>query len=99
MTFEKQDRAFAVTGVAIVVAVRELSPGFAQVARSDWLTAQHTEGFQAGRPAIHQYESHVAPPGERGDAQCIRLTALLWIGDCRFVKREHRHDVSPAVTG
>jgi hypothetical protein len=48
--------------VAIVIAVDELRPDFSQVACSDWLSAHHTGGLRAGRPAIHQDESHVASP-------------------------------------
>jgi hypothetical protein len=45
-----------------MIAVGEPRPDFSQIARPDWLTAQHTERLRAWRPAIHQYESHVAPP-------------------------------------
>ena len=33
---------FAVVGVAIMIAVGEPRPDFSQIARPDWLTAQHT---------------------------------------------------------
>ena len=62
MIFENQDRAFAVIGVAIKIAVGEPRPDLSQIVRSDRLTAQNTERSRARRPAIHQYESHVAPP-------------------------------------
>jgi hypothetical protein len=54
-----------VVGVAILIAVGEARPDFSQIARRDWLTAQHTERLRAGRPAIHQHESHVAPPNAK----------------------------------
>ena len=65
MIFERQDGAFAVIGVAIMIAVGELRPDFSQIARPDWLAAQHTERLRTGRSAIHQYESHVAPPNAK----------------------------------
>ena len=60
MIFENQDGAFAVIGVAIMIAVGEPRTDLSQIVRPDWLTAQHTESLRTGRPAIHQYESHVA---------------------------------------
>ena len=65
MMFEIQHGASAVIGVAIMIAVGEPRPDFSQIARPDWLAAQHTERLRAGRPAIHQYESHVAPPNAK----------------------------------
>jgi hypothetical protein len=65
LTFEKQDGAFAVICVAIVIAVDEVRPDFSQVACPDWLTALRTEGLRAGRPFIHHDESHVAPPNAK----------------------------------
>ena len=62
MIFNSQDGAFAVFGVAFIIAVGEPRLDFSQIARPDRLTAQHAEGLRAGRPAIHQDESHVAPP-------------------------------------
>ena len=61
MIFENLDGASAVIGVAIMITVGEPGPDFSQIARPDRLTAQYTESLRAGRPAIHQYESHVAP--------------------------------------
>jgi hypothetical protein len=63
--FNKRDRAFAMIGVAILIAVGELRPDFSQIARSDRLIAHHTERSRAGRPPVHQYESHVAPPNAK----------------------------------
>jgi hypothetical protein len=63
--FNKRDRAFAMIGVAILIAVGELRPDFSQIARSDRLIAHHTERLRAGRPPVHQYESHVAPPNAK----------------------------------
>ena len=51
--------------VAILVAVNEVRPDFSQIARSDWPIALHTEGLWTGRSAIHQDESHVAPPNAK----------------------------------
>ena len=65
MIFEKLGSACAVIGVAIMIAVGELRSDFSEVTCPDWLAAQHTDGFLAGRPAIHQYESHVAPPNAK----------------------------------
>ena len=33
-----------------MVAIGELCPDFSQIARSDWLTAQHTDRLRAGVP-------------------------------------------------
>jgi hypothetical protein len=63
MIFENQDGLFAVIRVAIVIAVGKPCPDFSQIARPDWLTAQHTERLRAGRPAIHQDESDGVVPG------------------------------------
>jgi hypothetical protein len=65
MTFENHEGAFAVLGIAIMTAVGEPRPDFPQIARHDRLTAQDTAGLSAGRPAIYQYESHVAPPNAK----------------------------------
>jgi hypothetical protein len=48
--------------VAILIAVDEVCSEFSQVVRSDRLIAHHTQGPRAGRPPIHQNESHVTPP-------------------------------------
>ena len=65
MYFENQHGAFAVIGVAIMIAVGEPRSDFSQIARPDRLMAPHTERLRAGRPAIDQYESHVAPPNAK----------------------------------
>jgi hypothetical protein len=75
---ENQHSLFAVIGVAIMIAVGELCPDFPQIARTDWLTAQHTDRLLAGRCAVHQDESHVARrfvPKISGTAAHFRL---LW---------------------
>ena len=54
-------------GVAIVIAVGEPRPDFSDVTRPDRPIAPHTQGSLAGRPFIHQYKSHVAPPDVRSD--------------------------------
>lgn len=65
MIVESKDGLFAVIGVAFVIAVKEPRPNFSQIARPDSFTAQHTKRLRSGRPAIHQYESHVAPPNAK----------------------------------
>jgi len=65
MPLESQDGSFAVIGVAVMVAVRQPRLDFSQIARPDRLTAQHTQGLRVGRPAVHQNESHVAPPNAK----------------------------------
>src|SRR3984893_13313238 len=77
MIFENQDGALAVFGVAIMIAIREPCVDFSQIARPDRLTAQHTESLRAGRPAIHQYESHVAPPNAKQNT-----VSDGWLGFC-----------------
>jgi len=62
MIVENQDGLFAVIGIAFIIAVGEPCPDFPQIARPDWLAAPYTEGLWAGRPAIHQDESHVESP-------------------------------------
>ena len=63
--FKCQDGAFAVISVAIMIAVGELRLDFSQIARADRLAAQHAASLRTGSPAIHQYESHVAPPNAK----------------------------------
>ena len=65
MLLESQDGSLAVIGVASMVAVREPRVDFSQIAPPDWPAAQHTLGLRIWRPAIHQYESHVAPPNAK----------------------------------
>src|SRR5947207_10891151 len=65
MTLDSQDGPPAVIGIASMIAVGELRVDFAQIAPPDWPAAQHTQGLWAGRPPIHQYESHVAPPNAK----------------------------------
>ena len=76
MICQNQDRAFAVIGVAIMIAVGEPRPDLSQVARPDRLTAQHTERLRAGRPAIHQDESHVGPPHAKQNTVSDQSRAL-----------------------
>ncbi len=65
MIFESRDGAFTVLGVAFVITIGEPRLDFPQIARPDRLTAQCTERLPAGRPAIDQDESHVAPPNAK----------------------------------
>jgi len=53
MIFDSQHGAFAVFGVAAMIAVGEPRLDFSQIAQPDWLAAQRAERLQAGRPAIH----------------------------------------------
>lgn len=65
LAFEKNDGAAAVIGIAIVIAVNQVRPNFPQVASVNRPFARHAEGLSAGRPAVHQHESHVAPPNAK----------------------------------
>jgi len=65
MICKSQNRTLAVIDVAIMIAVAKPRPDLSQIACPDWLTAQHTERLLAWRPAIHQYEFHVAPPSAK----------------------------------
>jgi hypothetical protein len=65
MIFNGHDCAFTVIGVAIWIAVREPRCDLSQIARTDLLTAQRTQRLLAGHPAIHQDESHMAPPNAK----------------------------------
>ena len=58
--------SLAVTDVAPVIAVGELSCQFSQIALPDRLTTQRTASLLAGRPAIHDDEFHVSPPNVTG---------------------------------
>ena len=65
MLLERWGGSLAVTDVAPVIAVGELSCKFSQIALPDRLTAQRTESLQAGCPTIHYDEFHVPPPNEK----------------------------------
>ena len=62
---DKRDWCAAVKRVALGVAVAESRPDVSQIACANWLTAQHAGNLPERRPAIHQYESHVAPPNAK----------------------------------
>src|ERR1700691_3564970 len=62
---ESRDRALAVIGVAIWIAIAKLRSDLSQVACSDWFTAQRAESLLSWRLVIHQYELHVAPPSAK----------------------------------
>ena len=51
--------------VAIIIAVKLAAPELSQIAFADRLRAFYAERSRAGRPAIHQYEPHVAPPSAK----------------------------------
>src|SRR5580692_846606 len=76
MICDGQDRTPAVGGVAVMIAVEEPGPHFSKIACADCLTAQHTGGFLGGRPGIHQYELHVAPPSAKQNTVSDGLKAL-----------------------
>ena len=65
MIFDSQRGAFAVFGVAFIITVGESRLDFSQIARPDRLTAQRAERLRTGHSAIHQHESHVAPPNAK----------------------------------
>ena len=52
--------AIAIERVTVMVAERQPGAEFLEIARADRLTAEHTEGSPAQRPAIHQNEPHIA---------------------------------------
>jgi hypothetical protein len=62
MRVESQISAYAVIGIAFVIAVEEPSADLFQIACSDALTTPRTKGFPARRPAVYQNVSHVALP-------------------------------------
>jgi hypothetical protein len=62
MRVESQSSAYAVIGIAFVIAVEEPSADLFQIAHADVLTTPGTKGFPARRPAVYQYVSHVALP-------------------------------------
>src|SRR5271167_4642062 len=76
MICESLDRTPAVIRIAIVIAVEELRPDLSQVAGPDWLAAQHTGVLLEGRPVVHQYEFHVAPPNAKQKTVSDGCTAL-----------------------
>ena len=59
MLLERWGGNLAVTDVAPVIAVGELSCKFSQIALPDRLATQRTTSLLAGRPTIHDYEFHV----------------------------------------
>jgi hypothetical protein len=65
MIFDSQHGALAMFGVAFIITVGELRLDFSQIASADRLTALPTGRLLAGRPAIYQDESHVAPPNAK----------------------------------
>lgn len=65
MPLESLDGSLAVIGIAVLVAVRQPRLDFSQIAPPDRPAAQHALGLCAGRPSVHQYESHVAPPNAK----------------------------------
>jgi hypothetical protein len=83
MICQSQDGAFAMIGVAIMIAVDEVRSEFAQIVWPDWPTAQRTDGLPTGHPAIHQYEPHVAPPGVKQNS----VSLLRNPGVRKFVMR------------
>ena len=66
MLLERWGGSSAVTDVAPVIAVGELSCKFSQIALPDRLATQRTASLLAGRPAIHDDEFHVPRPNVTG---------------------------------
>ena len=69
MLLERWSGNLAVTDVAPVIAVGELSClscQFSQIALPDRLATQRTARLLAGRPTIHDDEFHVPPPNVTG---------------------------------
>ena len=66
MFLERWGGSLAVTDVAAVIAVGQLSCKFSQIALPDRLTTQRTASLPAGRPTIHDDEFHVPPPNVTG---------------------------------
>ena len=52
-------------GIAVEIAVAESGLDVAQIVLIDRLRAQHTEALPERRPAIHEDEPHVVPPGTK----------------------------------
>ena len=65
MIFDSQHGALAMFGVAFIITVGESRLDFSQIVSADRLIAQPAGRLRAGRPAIHQDESHVAPPNAK----------------------------------
>ena len=66
MLLDRGGGNFAVTDVAPVIAVGELSRKFSQIALPDRLATQRTASLLAGRPTIHDDEFHVPCPNVTG---------------------------------
>jgi hypothetical protein len=56
---------FAVSSVALMIAVGEPRCDVSQVASPEWLTAQRTGRLRAGCPAIHQNELLMPAPNAK----------------------------------
>ena len=65
MVLECGARDFAVSDVALVIAVEEQRLELSQVTLLDWLTAQRTARLRARCSAVHEDEFHVPPPNEK----------------------------------
>jgi hypothetical protein len=92
MNLDCLEANFAVTDVAIVIAVGQPRCDFSQVALPDWLTAYGTERLRPGCPAIHQDEFHMPSPNEKQN------TVSGWLGpgrSARAAARKHRSNLSP----
>lgn len=67
--------------VAILIAVDEVRANFSQIARLDRLIAGHADGLWAGRPAVHENESHLpAPNPQRNTASTAHCFGILNFG-------------------
>ena len=66
MLLERWGGSLAVTDVAPVIAVGELSCQFSHIALPDRLATQRTASLLAGRPTIYGDEFHVPRPNVTG---------------------------------
>ena len=66
MLLERWGGSLAVTDVAAVIAVGQLSCKFSQIALPDRLATQRTASLLAGRPTIHDDEFHLPCPNVTG---------------------------------
>jgi hypothetical protein len=59
---ESQHCGLAVIGIAVMIAVAEPRVDFSQIACPDRLAAHDAQTTWTWRPAVYNYEPHVAPP-------------------------------------
>jgi hypothetical protein len=76
MRVESQHSAYAVIGIAFVIAIEEPSTDFSQIVLSDVFTAPRSKRVPTRRPAVHKNVSHVALPRVKQNTVSEGLTAL-----------------------